>query len=86
MGTTSIYQSEWNPRGVRKVWERCGITNDSATAVLKEWATARIVDACAWFDVSGHLRVLVADTDAKRITYRRSAKGFTVEIAPRGEI
>ncbi|GGA87838.1 hypothetical protein GCM10011491_14490 [Brucella endophytica] len=54
---TSIYQSRWNPKGIRKSWDRCSIMNDSAEAVLKDWLTGRVKDACAWFDDSDNLRI-----------------------------
>lgn len=80
----SIYQSGWNPRGVRKAWDRTSIGNASAESALRDWIKGTVIDACGWFDESDNLRILVADTDiGKRVTYRRNARGFTVQTEPR---
>ncbi|MGB3898141.1 MAG: hypothetical protein WA973_06270 [Mesorhizobium sp.] len=80
----SIYQSNWNPRGVRKHWDRTSIPNDNATVLFGEWIKGNVIDACAWFDEWDSLRVIVADTDAgKRVTYRRSTRGYTIKSEPR---
>ena len=80
----SIYQSNWNPRGARKAWDKTSISNESATSALRDWIKGKVTDACAWFDEHDNLRILVADLDTgKRVTYRRNAREFTVQTEPR---
>lgn len=81
---TSIYLSEWNPRGVRRSWDRTSVTLDSARHVFGKWVVGSIIDACAWFDEDDTLRVLVADTEeGRRFTYRKRGREFTIQSGPR---
>lgn len=79
-----IYTSDWNPRGVRKDWERTSLANESAQRALGVWAReGKVIDACAWFDTNDVLRVMVADTDdGQRFVYRNTAKGVSIAIQP----
>lgn len=74
---SSIYLSNWEPKGIRDSWERASIGTGNAHHILSPYGVpGQIIDACAWADEAGVLRFLVADTDTdRRLTLRRS-KGW----------
>ena len=75
----SIYLSDWNPRGVRKDYDRCSIALEDARRIFGEFGSGNIVDACAWFDTDDALRILVADTDTGlRLTARTNKRQWSI--------
>lgn len=77
----SIYLSEWNPRGVRKTYERCSVAHEDAQSIFGMWTKGNVIDACGWFDESENLRILVADTDTgHRLTARATKRNWSIHI------
>lgn len=57
----SLYQSGWNPPGVRKAWDRCSMTLDSSKHFLGRWAEHQgspLAECVGWFDDEGSARVI----------------------------
>lgn len=79
---SGLYQSGWNPPGVRKDWERCSMTTDSTERFLGRMAEGlgKCVDSVGWFSDAGVCRVLVADFDSgRRMTVRTDGRNWKAD-------
>lgn len=83
MQNRNLYLSGWNPKGVRKDFERCSVGLKSAQDFLGDFVEGeKVKDVCAWFGPNGDLKIMVADTDKpRRIVYRRTSKGFNIQFS-----
>lgn len=81
-GALSLYLSDWSPRGVRKTWDRCGMSVGSTKRLLGKWGDrieSEMVESVAWFDEEGVLRVCVADyANGRRIVVRVGKRGWKI--------
>lgn len=75
----ALYRSDWKPAGVKADWDKCSMDTPSTKRLLGTWGDAvqgQMVEAVAWFDYNGGLRVLIADYDCdRRIILRQSSRG-----------
>lgn len=82
LSSSSLYRSDWNPPGIRKDWDRCSMGTASTKRLLGSWdaaAKGEMVEAVAWFDLEGGLKVLVADYDnGRRIVLRNSGRSTKI--------
>lgn len=76
----SLYHSNWSPPGIRKDWERCSMTADSATRVYGDLGNgAALTEAVAWFDDDGACRAAVLDFDSgRRVTVKHLARSTKI--------
>jgi hypothetical protein len=72
----ALYESGWNPPGVRKDWERTSMTVDSAARAYGELGNgAAMIEAVAWFDDDGACRAVALDYDnGRRVTIKHLAR------------
>lgn len=75
----NLRDPDWRPRGVRKSWRRVSFSSSLASDVFQDVFRGAILEAAAWIDESDGVRVIVADTDRMRLTYRRNSKGYSIE-------
>lgn len=81
-----LYQSDWKPRGIRRVWEKTAIGNDDAEQVIRSdfalKADVHVTDAVAWWRGYGSLAVLAVDlTTGSRVIIRQTKRVITIKYA-----
>lgn len=78
-----LYQSGWNPAGVKKSWERNSMTLDSTERAYGGFGNgSRMVEAVGWFDDDGACRCVVMDYDSgRRVIVRHLSRSTKITFS-----
>ena len=78
-----LYQSDWNPPGVKKTWERCSMTLDSTERAYGDFGNgAAMTEAVGWFDDDGACRCVVMEyVGGRRVIVKHLARSTKITFS-----